>query len=48
MEPCAGGTVHSEQKMRPWGSDWPVEKKKATDVSIVSQVPKYDKYTNIS
>jgi hypothetical protein len=47
MEPWAGGTVHLEQKMRPWGVDWAAEKKNAKDDSIATQIPKYDKYTNL-
>lgn len=46
MDPWAA--VRPEQTMRPWGSDWPAEKKNAKDVTIVSRVPKYDKYTNIT
>jgi hypothetical protein len=47
MEPWAGGTVHLEQKMRPWRIDWPAEKKNAQDNSVVKP-PNYDKYANIS
>lgn len=32
MEPWAGGTVRPEQKIRPWGIDWPAEMKTAKDV----------------
>lgn len=45
MDPWAG--IRPEQKMRPWGIDWPVERKNAKDDSIVKKVPKYGKYTNI-
>jgi hypothetical protein len=45
MDPWAA--VRPEQKMRPWGFEWPVEKKNSKDDSIVRQVPKYDRYTNI-
>jgi hypothetical protein len=45
MDPWAA--VRPKQTMRPWGSDWPAEKKNAKDISIVSKVPKYDKYTNL-
>jgi hypothetical protein len=47
MEPWAGGSTDPRQKIRPWGSDWPAEKKNAKDDSIVRRVPKYDKYTMI-
>jgi Common central domain of tyrosinase len=43
MEPWAGGTSHPEQKMRPWGSDFPAEMVTSKDPSIVTNVPKYDK-----
>jgi hypothetical protein len=46
MDPWAA--VRSEQKMRPWGFEWPAEKKNSKDDSIVRQVPKFDKYTTIS
>jgi hypothetical protein len=45
MDPWAA--VRPEQRTRPWGFEWPAEKKNARDDSIVKQVPKYDKYTNI-
>lgn len=49
MEPWAGGTVKPEQKMRPWGIDegWPIILKNSKDPSIVSNIPKYDKYAGI-
>lgn len=47
LEPWAGGTSHPEQRMRPWGIDWPPEKKNSKDISIVNSIPKYDRYTNI-
>ena len=47
MEPWAGGASHPDQKIRPWGIDWPAEMKNAKDISIVAQIPKYDKYANI-
>lgn len=45
MEPWAGGTVHSEQKMRPWGIDegWPTILKNSKHPSIVSTIPQYDR-----
>lgn len=47
MEPWAGGNIRPEQKMRPWGIDWPAEEKNARDDSIVRKIPKYDRYTNL-
>jgi Common central domain of tyrosinase len=43
MEPWGGGVTDPTQKIRPWGSDVPAEKTTAKDVSIVTNVPKYDK-----
>jgi hypothetical protein len=45
MDPWAA--VRPNQRTRPWGFEWSAEKKNAKDDSIVKQVPKYDKYTNI-
>ena len=46
--PWDGGKSHPTQSIRPWGFDWPAEFKNAKDDSIVRQIPKYDKYVNIS
>ena len=47
LEPWAGGASRPQQKMRPWGFDWPAELKNAKDISIVRGIPKYDKYANL-
>jgi hypothetical protein len=46
--PWEGGKAHPEQKIDPWGNQWPAEYKNAKHDSIVKQIPKYDRYTNIS
>ena len=43
LAPWEGGTSHPEQKVSPWGIQWPAEKKNAKDVSIIRNIPKYDK-----
>jgi hypothetical protein len=43
MEPWAGGATDPNQKIRPWGSDFPAEMINSKDPSVVTKVPKYDK-----